>query len=110
MLRIRLPGGVIGEKETRVPGVARFKIGESTLLFLKQHSKGYFTIVGEAQGKYSLIKAEKDAESIFERNLDGLCLIETAASSKRTKEENRLTLNQLLRKIQEATPIHKLKN
>lgn len=53
-LRLRLPGGRLGDRESRVYGTPEFRVGESVIVFAQPSKAGWLTITGLFQGKISI--------------------------------------------------------
>lgn len=94
-ITVRLEGGELGEVVRHVPGEARLKPGDETLLFLTSAQtapRQIFRSVGLSQGVFKVIRSAKGAGSaMVTRDLKGLRLIDEApdgllelASSRRT--------------------------
>jgi hypothetical protein len=47
-------GGVVGDKSYNWPGVPRFQVGETALLFLTRHPAGELTVTGLEQGRMTI--------------------------------------------------------
>ena len=59
-LTIRQIGGAINQIGSHVPGSARFKVGEESVVYLeKQHDPRYFHVMGMAYGKLQIIDDPK---------------------------------------------------
>ncbi|HMQ10081.1 MAG TPA: hypothetical protein PKC21_06435 [Oligoflexia bacterium] len=65
---IRIPGGETNGVQMRVYGVAHFKKGEETLVFLRHH-QGAPTVVGMAQGKYVISTDPDSGKKMVSRQL-----------------------------------------
>lgn len=70
---VKQPGGELGNRGTMVSGVARFKAGQDTVLFLEPavNEPNVFFVRGLAAGKIDLEKSPK-GEMRAVRHLDGL--------------------------------------
>lgn len=57
-LIVKVRGGVVGEVGQITPGAASFDPGEEVVVFLKETAPDFFTVVGMAQGKFSIERGE----------------------------------------------------
>jgi hypothetical protein len=81
VLVIRQLGGVVGERETRIAGSARFQVGEEVVVFLEvERAKGFLFVQDYAAGKYSLY--EHNGESFLRRDLEGLAFYRHSSDAK----------------------------
>ncbi len=67
-LKVRQPGGEIGDIGQRVDGVAKFTVGEEVVLFLEARPGGAWLLHGMGQGKYRVERSSdgKDAFAVPE--------------------------------------------
>ncbi|MCK6508897.1 hypothetical protein L6R29_02875 [Myxococcota bacterium] len=66
---IRQVGGAIHSIGSHVPGSARFKAGEETLVFLeRQHNPRYFHVMGMAYGKLAILEDPKTQKRFLLRD------------------------------------------
>ena len=84
--------------EQKVPGYARFIVGERVVLFLERTDTGRLVVTGLAQGKYRLKSIA--GQTIAMRSLDGLEMVNTSRAADIhlagvPRNGNRIPLNQL---------------
>ncbi|MCI5071966.1 hypothetical protein MRY82_03340 [bacterium] len=65
---MKIPGGESNGVQMRVHGVAHFKKGEETMVFLRNH-QGAPTVVGMAQGKYIVSTDPQSGKKMVSRHL-----------------------------------------
>lgn len=76
-LVVEVPGGVIGGIGQKVPGAARFEVGEQVIVFLgASDSPGHHAVIGMAQGKLRVVPGLDGGRLV--RDLDGLSLVDVA--------------------------------
>ncbi len=93
-ITVRLEGGELGNIVRHVPGEARLRVGEETLLFLtplQRVEPARFQAVGLSQGVFRVIRGDGALVPMVTRSLEGLRLVDETpdgalelASSKRT--------------------------
>lgn len=72
---VRQLGGEAGSYGMRVPGTARFSLGEEVLVFLKKKATlRQPMVMGMAWGKFRVMRDPRTKERLIERNLNGLSL------------------------------------
>ncbi len=93
-IKVRQPGGRVGNVVCYVPGTATFRKGEKVLAFLRplKTDRTRFRVVGMAQGKYSV---RKDGTAI--RGLNGLHVV--GADPERLLEESQVPLDKLVERV-----------
>ncbi len=93
-VRVRQPGGSVGNVACYVPGTATFRKGEKVLAFLRplKTDKTRFRVVGMAQGKYSVLK---DGTAV--RELNGLHVV--GADPERVREDSRVPVGRLIERV-----------
>ena len=71
-VKVRQPGGEVGERGIKVSGTVSFLPLEESLLFLKKTSSGAYQPVGWAQGKFKLYYDEKTKKKYARQELGGI--------------------------------------
>ncbi len=61
VVTVRTYGGRVGDISMKVPGMPEFKKNEEVFLFLKKNDE-YWHVTGMIQGKFSILKDEKNEE------------------------------------------------
>ncbi len=107
---LRQLGGTAGEGTERitakVPGYARFEVGERVVLFLERAQTGRLVVTGLKQGKFLLTTDAKTGERVAQRELGGLVF---PGAAPRTflglpADPNRLALGDLVAIVHGARP------
>lgn len=97
---IKCPGGIVGDEELRVEGVAKFEKGERCMAFLWRDIHGDYQVLGEAQGRFVLSDDGRDGKRMATNSLDGLCLVvrggPKALNAPSTRSPDRLLYDDLV--------------
>ncbi len=80
-ITIRLWGGQVGRMRAVVPGTPRFASGEEVLLFCAGTRARVPTLLGLAQGKFTLSR-NASGERILKRDISGLVLVNHRTDSR----------------------------
>jgi hypothetical protein len=99
-VKIKVPGGIVGDDEARVDGVARFEKGERCVVFLWRDRHGEYQVLGEAQGRFALADDGPRGARMAQNSLAGLCLMvrggDGALSALSTTSPDRLPYDDLI--------------
>lgn len=74
-VKIRQPGGEIGDEGIKVSGTANFLPGEEDLLFLDKEKDGAYDLIGWSQGKFQIFYDEKTKTKYTFQNLAGISFV-----------------------------------
>jgi len=71
-VRLRIVGGRVGNLETRVPGMPRFRAGEESVLFLGERNRDGHPVVVDAERGVLPIRADKQGRRHLARRVTGM--------------------------------------
>lgn len=75
---VKVRGGIVGAVGQISPGTPSFDQGEDVVLFLKETADGFFSVVGLAQGKFSVKRDAATGENYVISNLSGIAFYDVA--------------------------------
>ena len=75
-IKIRQPGGEIGDRGVKVAGAVSFGKLEESVLFLDKEKDGAYDLIGWAQGKFHVYWDDKTRTKYILQNLDGISFVQ----------------------------------
>jgi len=96
-VKVRQPGGEVGERGIKISGTASFFPLEESLLFLKKTSSGAYQPVGWAQGKFKIYYDKKSKKKYARQELGGIAFWKKSKTD--TLPPSRIELSQLKSQI-----------
>jgi len=99
-IKVRQPGGEIGELGIAVSGAVSFAPLEEVLLFLGKEEKGARAPIGWAQGKFKIYYDKKTGKKFAHQQLQGVKFVEKGKKEKLgEKAVSKIELEQLKEEI-----------
>jgi len=71
-IAIRIPGGSVPDRTTRVPGAPRFRVGERSILFIRPGRDGDGRILGLSRGKFDIVADPETGTDWIVQDTEGL--------------------------------------
>ena len=99
-VRVRQPGGELGDVGIAVSGAVSFAPFEEVLLFLSKEEKGARDLIGFGQGKFKIYYDKKTGKKFAHQQLEGIKFIESGKKEKpKEKAISKIELEQLKEEI-----------
>ena len=104
-LTVLCRGGTVGDRSLKVPGQARFSVGEEDVVFLRKDPRGAWRVLGWCQGKFRVVRKNDTAAVEAVQDLAGLCFVKGKDETKPVSAKPmRLALADLVKRITTARP------
>lgn len=101
VVTLTLLGGTVGADTVKVPGMPTFRVGEECVVFLWTTKTGIHTVMGLAQGKFTVHEDKQTGAKLVSRKSTGLDLVAKDGARSEDPDWSPIPLEKFLDRVRE---------